>query len=211
MAQHIPALQGLHSKGFELVSTGGSAAAIEAAGVPVQNVEQLTGFPEMLDGRVKTLHPGVHGGILARRDLPAHMDALSQHGIGAIDIVVVNLYPFRTTVTAQPPPAFTDGVENIDIGGPAMIRAAAKNHAHVAVVVDPADYDTLLQQCGDEGSDGIEFRRHCAWKAFQVRRPCTVTLCCWMQCRYHTQASAASCDCCHSHDGTYVPGAARSS
>ena len=164
--------KGLHSSGYELVSTGGSAKAIADAGVPVTKVEQLTGFPEMLDGRVKTLHPAVHGGILARRDLPEHTKALAEHGIGAIDVVIVNLYPFRATVTAQPPPEFADGVENIDIGGPAMIRAAAKNHAHVTVIVDPADYQALLDAVGsgDAGGDGsAAFRRRCAWKAFQVR------------------------------------------
>ena len=164
--------KGLHSSGYELVSTGGSAKAIADAGVPVTKVEQLTGFPEMLDGRVKTLHPAVHGGILARRDLTEHTKALAEHGIGAIDVVIVNLYPFRATVTAQPPPEFADGVENIDIGGPAMIRAAAKNHAYVTVIVDPADYQALLDAVGsgDAGGDGsAAFRRRCAWKAFQVR------------------------------------------
>jgi phosphoribosylaminoimidazolecarboxamide formyltransferase / IMP cyclohydrolase len=160
-------VQSLHGAGYEIVSTGGSAKAIESAGVPVTAVDALTGFPEMLDGRVKTLHPAVHGGILACRDVPAHVDALAQHGISPIDVVVVNLYPFRATVTANPPPAFADGIENIDIGGPAMIRAAAKNHAHVTVVVDPGDYGALLEAL--KGGDGGEtFRRRCAWKAFQV-------------------------------------------
>lgn len=163
-------LQGLHSHGYELVSTGGSAAAIEAAGVPVTAVDTLTGFPEMLNGRVKTLHPAVHGGILARRDLPEHMAALEEHNIAPIDIVVVNLYPFRSTVTAEPAPAFDVGVENVDIGGPAMIRAAAKNHAHVLVVVDPEDYEGLLGALGSEPGEGLQaFRKHCAWKAFQAR------------------------------------------
>jgi phosphoribosylaminoimidazolecarboxamide formyltransferase / IMP cyclohydrolase len=164
--------QGLHSSGVELVSTGGSAKAISNAGVPVTKVEAITGFPEMLDGRVKTLHPAVHGGILARRDLAEHATALEEHGIGMIDVVIVNLYPFRATVTVQPPPEFADGVENIDIGGPAMIRAAAKNHAHVTVIVDPSDYEQLLAAVGsgDGGSgDAASFRRRCAWKAFQVR------------------------------------------
>lgn len=159
--------EGLSQLGYEIVSTGGSAAAIEAAGVEVKKVEQLTGFPEMLDGRVKTLHPGVHGGILARRDTPDHMAAIDAAGISPIDVVVVNLYPFRATVTAEPAPAFETGVENIDIGGPAMIRAAAKNHADVAVVVDPSDYPSLLRALGAGGDGAAAFRRTSAWKAFQ--------------------------------------------
>ncbi|KAI7839570.1 hypothetical protein COHA_006696 [Chlorella ohadii] len=161
--------KGLAELGYEIVSTGGSATAIEAAGVPVKRVEELTGFPEMLDGRVKTLHPGVHGGILARRDLPQHMDAIGQHNIQPIDIVVVNLYPFRQTVTAANKPSYEVAVENIDIGGPAMIRAAAKNHEHVTVVVDPSDYATLLEQLkgGAPAADQLSFRKRCAWKAFQ--------------------------------------------
>lgn len=164
--------KGLADLGFEIVSTGGSAKAIEQAGVAVKKVEDLTGFPEMLDGRVKTLHPGVHGGILAVRDSKEHMAAIAEHNIQPIDVVVVNLYPFRQTVTSEPPPSFDVGVENIDIGGPAMIRAAAKNHAHVTVVVDPADYGSLLQHLGAEaGAAGAEqaaaFRKRLAWKAFQ--------------------------------------------
>ena len=129
-------VKGLHSQGFEIISTGGTATTIEKAGVPVKKVEDVTGFPEMLDGRVKTLHPAVHGGILAIRDNKAHMDAIAGHKIDPIDLVVVNLYPFRKTVTATPPPAFEVGVENIDIGGPAMIRAAAKNMAvsHLSII-----------------------------------------------------------------------------
>eukprot|EP00951_Prasinocladus_malaysianus_P021390 scaffold176723_cov28-Prasinocladus_malaysianus.AAC.1 len=132
--------------GYEVVSTGGSASTIEQAGVPVTRVDEVTGYPEMLDGRVKTLHPAVHAGILAMRDKPEHMAALDSHGIGEINLVVVNLYPFRATVTADEAPAFADGVEKIDIGGPTMIRAAAKNHKHVLVVVDPADYPKVGHQ-----------------------------------------------------------------
>ena len=162
-------MQGLHERGYDIVSTGGSAAAIEAAGVPVTAVDAVTGYPEMLDGRVKTLHPAVHGAILARRDVPAHMAAVEEHGITPIDVVVVNLYPFRATVTAEPAPAFEDGVEKIDIGGPAMLRAAAKNHAHCTVVVEPGDYAALLAAVADGAPDGAAFRKQCAWKAFQVR------------------------------------------
>lgn len=161
--------KGLNDLGFEVVSTGGSASAVAKAGIPVKKVEELTGFPEMLDGRVKTLHPGVHGGILAIRDNTTHMEAISKHNIQTIDVVVVNLYPFRATVTKSPAPSFEVGVENIDIGGPAMIRAAAKNHAHVTVVVDPQDYPELLQklQPGTPAAELAAFRKQLAWKAFQ--------------------------------------------
>lgn len=158
--------KGLAAAGYELVSTGGSAKAIESAGVAVKKVEDLTGFPEMLDGRVKTLHPGVHGGILAIRSNPTHMDAIKQHNIQTIDLVVVNLYPFRATVTRSPAPPFEEGVENIDIGGPAMIRAAAKNHGDVTVIVDPADYTELLAQLSS-GGVSQDFRKKMAWKAYQ--------------------------------------------
>ncbi|CAM6089034.1 unnamed protein product [Calypogeia fissa] len=159
---------GLSDLGYTLVSTGGTATAMEKAGFKVTRVEELTSFPEMLDGRVKTLHPSVHGGILARRDLSKHMDALQEHGIGTIDVVVVNLYPFYSTVTAPGVADFETGVENIDIGGPAMIRAAAKNHKDVLVVVDPADYPALLSNLQGKGTESNEtFRRRLAWKAFQ--------------------------------------------
>ncbi|XP_073389753.1 uncharacterized protein [Physcomitrium patens] len=157
---------GLGDLGYKLVSTGGTATALVKAGFSVTRVEELTSFPEMLDGRVKTLHPAVHGGILARRDMQSHMEALQQHGIGTIDVVVVNLYPFYSTVTSSNVD-FETGVENIDIGGPSMIRAAAKNHTDVMVVVDPDDYPEVLAklQKGDDSS--ISFRRRLAWKAFQ--------------------------------------------
>ena len=137
--------RGLHALGVEILSTGGTARMLAEAGVPVIEVSDYTGFPEMLDGRVKTLHPKVHGGLLARRDLPAHMAALEQHGIGRIDLLAVNLYPFQQTV-ARPGVTLDEAIENIDIGGPAMLRAAAKNHAGVTVIVDPADYQPVLQQ-----------------------------------------------------------------
>ncbi|XP_021714848.1 uncharacterized protein LOC110682811 [Chenopodium quinoa] len=157
---------GLQSLGYTIVSTGGTATSLENAGVAVTKVEQLTRFPEMLDGRVKTLHPYVHGGILARRDLKHHMDALEEHGIGTFDVVVVNLYPFYDKVTSSGGVHFDEGIENIDIGGPAMIRAAAKNHKDVLVVVDPQDYASLLDYLkGDQ--DDEQFRMRLAWKAFQ--------------------------------------------
>ena len=137
--------RGLAARGVHLLSTGGTAKALADAGLAVTDVGTYTGFPEMLDGRVKTLHPRIHGGILARRDLPAHAAALREHGIPTIDLVVVNLYPFRATV-AQPGCTLEDAVENIDIGGPSMVRAAAKNWPHVGVVVDPADYAGVLAE-----------------------------------------------------------------
>ncbi|MBZ9712709.1 bifunctional phosphoribosylaminoimidazolecarboxamide formyltransferase/IMP cyclohydrolase [Deinococcus multiflagellatus] len=132
----------LAERGWEILSTGGTYQSIVEAGIAARQVSDVTGFPEMLDGRVKTLHPAVHGGILARRE-PGHLDQLAQHGIGTIDLVCVNLYPFRETVARGA--AFPEVIENIDIGGPAMIRSAAKNHAGVLVLVDPADYPVALQ------------------------------------------------------------------
>ena len=142
--------RGLHRLGVVLLSTGGTAKALQGAGLPVTEVGDYTGFPEMLDGRVKTLHPKVHGGILARRDLPEHVAALRAHGIPPIDLVVVNLYPFRETVAA-PGCTLDDAIENIDIGGPTMVRAAAKNWQHVGIVVDPADYGPLVAELDANG------------------------------------------------------------
>lgn len=161
--------KGLAEAGYTILSTGGTAKSIEETGAPVTKVEDVTKFPEMLDGRVKTLHPAIHGGILARRDLPTHMEALGTHDIAPIDVVVVNLYPFVKTVTAAGGVAFEKGVENIDIGGPGMIRAAAKNHEHVWVVVDPTDYPLLLSALRGEGTpeEHRALRRQLAWKAFQ--------------------------------------------
>ncbi len=141
---------GLHAQGVRLLSTGGTARLLAEAGLPVTEVAEVTGFPEMLDGRVKTLHPRIHGGLLARRDLPAHMAALAEHGIATIDILVVNLYPFAQA-TARADCTLDDAIENIDIGGPAMLRAAAKNWADVAVVIDPADYRRVLAELATGG------------------------------------------------------------
>ncbi|MCP5266547.1 MAG: bifunctional phosphoribosylaminoimidazolecarboxamide formyltransferase/IMP cyclohydrolase [Burkholderiaceae bacterium] len=151
--------------GIELLSTGGTARMIAQAGLAVTEVSEYTGFPEMLDGRVKTLHPKVHGGLLARRDLPEHMSALAAHGIGRIDLLVVNLYPFRETV-AQPDCSFEDAIENIDIGGPTMLRAAAKNHGGVATLVDPADYEPVLEQLRANGGVDDRTRLRLASKVF---------------------------------------------
>ncbi|KAF7850767.1 hypothetical protein BT93_L5016 [Corymbia citriodora subsp. variegata] len=158
--------KGLQELGYTVVSTGGTASALENAGLSVTKVEQLTCFPEMLDGRVKTLHPHIHGGILARRDQQHHMESLDKHGIGTFDVVVVNLYPFYDKVTSAADIEFEDGIENVDIGGPAMIRAAAKNHKDVLVVVDSHDYPALLEFLKSNGDDQ-QFRRKLAWKAFQ--------------------------------------------
>jgi len=137
--------QALHQLGIQLISTGGTAQLLSGQGLPVQEVAELTGFPEMLDGRVKTLHPMVHGGLLARRDMPAHMQALQAHGIDAIDMLVVNLYPFEATVAAADC-SLEEAIENIDIGGPAMVRSAAKNWKHVAVVTDASQYTAVLNE-----------------------------------------------------------------
>jgi len=141
----VPFAKSLHDCGVKLISTGGTAKLLADNGLPVVEVAELTGFPEMLDGRVKTLHPMVHGGLLARRDFPEHMAALKEYGIGAIDMLVINLYPFQKTV-AQKECSFEDAIENIDIGGPAMLRAAAKNHKDVTVLISPTDYDLVLQE-----------------------------------------------------------------
>src|SRR5436190_8164122 len=140
---------GLARYGVEIVSTGGTAAILRQKGAAVRDISDLTGFPEMMDGRVKTLHPKVHGALLGVRDNPEHAAAMEEHGIAAIDLVVVNLYPFLQTLTSG---ADRDTIiENIDIGGPAMVRSAAKNHAFVAVVTDPADYAELLRELDANG------------------------------------------------------------
>ncbi len=136
--------RGLVALDWEIVSTGGTAAVLDQAGIAVTAIEQITGFPEIMDGRVKTLHPAVHAALLARRDLSEHMDQLEAHGVAPIDLVAVNLYPFRETA-GKPNVKLEEAVEQIDIGGPSMLRSAAKNHAHVLVVVDPRDYDTVLE------------------------------------------------------------------
>jgi phosphoribosylaminoimidazolecarboxamide formyltransferase/IMP cyclohydrolase len=155
----------LAGHGIELVSTGGTAKAIAAAGLKVRDVAELTGFPEMMDGRVKTLHPNVHGGLLAIRDNAEHVKAMADHGIAPIDLLVVNLYPFEATVAKGASEA--DCIENIDIGGPAMIRAAAKNHGDVAVVVEAADYASVLDELAAHGgATTLDLRRRLAAKAY---------------------------------------------
>ncbi len=156
--------QGLVELGWEIISTGGTAAALRAGGVAVESVDEVTGFPELLDGRVKTLHPAIHAALLARRDLPAHMAAIREQGIVAIDLVAVNLYPFQMTIS-RPGASFDDAVENIDIGGPSMLRSAAKNHESVLPVVDPTDYPLVLDLIR-QGGLTVELRRGFAAKVF---------------------------------------------
>jgi len=157
---------GLRARGFELVSTGGTASALQEAGLPVVGVSEVTGFPEMMDGRVKTLHPLVHGGILARRDHPEDLAAAASHGITLVDLVVVNLYPFVRTAARRDTP-FPDLIEQIDIGGPSMVRAAAKNFQDVLIVVAPDDYREVLAQLDRQGGPTPSFRFDLARKAFE--------------------------------------------
>jgi phosphoribosylaminoimidazolecarboxamide formyltransferase / IMP cyclohydrolase len=160
----LPFAQALVAKGVEILSTGGSAKALRDAGVPVKDVSDHTGFPEIMDGRVKTLVPQIHGGILARRDLPEHLDQMRIHNIAPIDLVAVNLYPFEATVAAGS--SYTDCVENIDIGGPALIRAAAKNHAFVVVLTSPDQYPSALEEITTSGGTSSLFRRRLAAEAY---------------------------------------------
>src|SRR4051794_24652741 len=158
---------GLAEHGVELISTGGTAAKLRESGAVVREIGEVTGFPEMMDGRVKTLHPKVHGALLGVRDNPEHAAAMEEHGIAPIDLVIVNLYPFLDTVMSG---ADRDTIiENIDIGGPSMVRSAAKNHAHVAVVTDAADYAALLTELDTyDGSTTLQLRKKLAAKAFAL-------------------------------------------
>ena len=161
----VPFARGLAARGFELVSTGGTAKALQENGLAVLNVSDVTGFPEMMDGRVKTLHPRIHGGILARRAVPSHLEAARKHEIALIDVVVVNLYPFAAAA-ANPATPFEELVEEIDIGGPSLVRGAAKNFADVLVVVSPADYAAVLDELDRPGGPMPAFRFALACKAF---------------------------------------------
>jgi len=181
---------GLARLGVTLLSTGGTAKALADAGLKVVEIGDYTGFPEMLDGRVKTLHPKVHGGILARRDLPAHAAALEKHAIPTIDLVVVNLYPFRETV-AKPGCTLEDAIENIDIGGPAMVRSAAKNWRDVGVVVDPADYAPLLSELETGGALSVATRFALARKAFSHTAAYDGAISNWLTARSPDGAAAA--------------------
>jgi phosphoribosylaminoimidazolecarboxamide formyltransferase / IMP cyclohydrolase len=161
----VPFAQILARAGVEIISTGGTARTLREAGLPVKDISEHTGFPEMLDGRVKTLHPKVHGGLLFLRGNETHEAAVRAHQIQPIDLVVVNLYPFEQTV-AKPGVALHDAIENIDIGGPSMLRSAAKNHESVTVVVDPLDYDEVAKQISGQGDTTLELRRRLAAKVF---------------------------------------------
>lgn len=156
----------LHEAGVEIVSTGGTMKAIKEAGIPVMYVSDVTGFPEIMDGRVKTLNPYIHGGILAVRDNPSHVQAMKEHKITPIDMVVVNLYPFRQTIE-KPDVKLAEAIENIDIGGPAMIRAAAKNFKFVTVVTNPGRYDQIAEAIAKDGCVSGMLRMQLAQEAFQ--------------------------------------------
>src|SRR5437763_1549997 len=169
---------GLSRHGVKIVSTGGTAAKLRESGAQVRDISDLTGFPEMMDGRVKTLHPKVHGALLGVRDNPAHAAAMDEHGIPAIDLVIVNLYPFLNTVMSGADRETI--IENIDIGGPSMVRSAAKNHAHVAIVTDPADYSALLDELDRTGgSTSLELRKKLAAKAFALTAAYDSTISQW--------------------------------
>ncbi|MDD7972450.1 bifunctional phosphoribosylaminoimidazolecarboxamide formyltransferase/IMP cyclohydrolase [Roseinatronobacter alkalisoli] len=175
----IDLAKALAARKVELVSTGGTARALREAGLAVQDVSELTGFPEMMDGRVKTLHPGVHGGLLALRNDEAHVGAMVAHGIKAIDLLVVNLYPFEATVARGAD--YAEAIENIDIGGPAMIRAAAKNHDFVTVVTDPEDYMPLLSELdAQDGKTRLTFRRKQAQRAYARTAAYDAAVSTWM-------------------------------
>ena len=156
----------LLTTGFEIISTGGTKKALEEAGIATLGIEEVTGFPEMMDGRVKTLHPLIHGGLLGRRDLQTHLDAMTEHGITPIDVVVVNLYPFKDTIS-KTDVTEADAIENIDIGGPSMLRSAAKNFAAVTVLVDPADYQQVAMELKTEGETTLATRKALAAKVFR--------------------------------------------
>jgi phosphoribosylaminoimidazolecarboxamide formyltransferase / IMP cyclohydrolase len=162
----IPFARRLADAGVEIISTGGTAAMLKEAGIPVIGISEVTGFPEILDGRVKTLHPNIHSGLLAVRDNETHRQQLKELQIETIDLVVVNLYPFKQTI-AKPDVTFAEAIENIDIGGPTMLRAAAKNHQYVTVVVDAADYDQVAAEIEKEGDTSLDTRRRLAAKVFR--------------------------------------------
>ena len=157
----------LSSIGINIISTGGTARILSESGINVRDISDYTGFPEMMDGRVKTLHPKVHGGILALRDNEEHMSKLKEHNMITIDMVVVNLYPFQKTI-ANPKCTFENAIENIDIGGPTMIRAAAKNFKHVVVIVDPEDYPVIISELKENGNVSYETRLGLARKVFKT-------------------------------------------
>ena len=191
-ADLVPFCQRLVAGGARLISTGGTARALVDAGFDVTPIEKVTGFPEMMDGRIKTLHPLVHGGLLALRDKPEHQQDMKRHDIEPIDLVCINLYPFERTV-ADPDVTEADAIENIDIGGPSMIRSASKNHAYVAPVTDPRQYDevsTVLEQ--NDGSTTLALRRRLALAAFQRTAAYDSAIHAWMSNRWSSPATHES-------------------
>ena len=188
----VPFCQKLAAYGARLISTGGTARALVEAGLDVTPVEDVTGFPEMMDGRVKTLHPRVHGGLLALRDKPDHAEAMKAHEIAPIDLVCVNLYPFERTV-ADPGVSEEDAIENIDIGGPSMIRSAAKNHAYVACVTDARQYDAVSNELDqNDGATPLALRRKLALAAFQRTAAYDAAIHAWMNGRWNSPATHES-------------------
>lgn len=176
----LPFVQGLQASGWTIIATGGTQKLLEESGVRTVGISEVTGFPEILDGRVKTLHPKVHGGILARRDLPAHRQTLEEQGIGTIDLVCVNLYPFRQTI-AKEGVSMEDAIENIDIGGPSMLRSAAKNWRDVTVVCDPADYDAVLAEIRADGRTSDRTRLKLSAKAYTHTAEYDMCIAGWMR------------------------------
>src|SRR5512146_1184552 len=182
--------QTLAGAGVELISTGGTAKALRQAGLEVTDLSAYTGFPEMLDGRVKTLHPKVHGGLLYVRGNPAHEAAVQQHGIEALDLVVVNLYPFEQTISRLDV-TLHEAIENIDIGGPSMLRSAAKNHQSVTVVVDPADYPLVGEQIKSTGNTTLELRRRLAAKVYARTSAYDAAIAAYLEVAFGAQTPAA--------------------
>ena len=193
--------QSLAERGVELVSTGGSYKALKDAGLAVLDISEVTGFPEIMDGRVKTLHPNVHGGLLAIRDDADHLAAMRDHGIAGIDLFCGNLYPFEQVVASGAD--YATGIENIDIGGPAMTRAAAKNHAYVTVVTDPADYEAVIAELDQNGGQSpIGLRKKLALKAFARTAAYDAAVSNWMADQLGRGHAGASCGrgrACGSH------------
>ncbi|MFP4522606.1 MAG: bifunctional phosphoribosylaminoimidazolecarboxamide formyltransferase/IMP cyclohydrolase [Fibrobacterota bacterium] len=177
---------------IKIISTGGTARALKEAGIDVKTVDSVTGFPEIMDGRVKTLHPKIHGGLLAVRENPGHMKELEENGVDTIDMVVVNLYPFRETI-AKEDCALADAVENIDIGGPTMLRSAAKNHRYVTVVTDPEDYDEVINQIKENGETELETRQRLAAKTFSHTADYDSAIDCYLSSEYGISAKLRLC------------------
>ena len=169
----------LEALGIEILSTGGTAKKMRESGITVKDVSEFTGFPEMLDGRVKTLHPKVHGGILAQKTNPDHLAQMKEHGLEAIDIVAVNLYAFEKTV-ADPNCTLANAIENIDIGGPTMLRSSAKNFQDVTVIVDPADYPVVLSELKEQGNTSLKTRFRLAVKVFELTSTYDTAIAAWL-------------------------------